>query len=198
MPSHRVLSAAPALLARPLPCFAIPHRPIAGMSVSLFNSQTSGLTDWSLSSALRSVVSAWLSALRGSHYTYSQLGVQIRYGTTPRNPLQTLAPLGVSNPQNTTQKTRGTTPRNTPPGHNSRTDRPRHHHVTDSHGRIDRQRHRRPRPYSQPHTTPRHADTYTPPPKGRVPTGKTQGRCDSSSSAGCDLGLLWKNRSLLW
>ena len=137
MPSHRVLSAAPALLARPLPCFAIPHRPVAGMSVSLFSYQTSGLTDWSLSSALRSVVSAWLSALRGSHYTHSQLGVQIRYGTTPRNPLQTLASLGVSKPTEHDTKPRGTTPRNTPPRHNSQTDRPRHHHVTDSHGRTD-------------------------------------------------------------
>lgn len=44
----------------------------------------------------------------------------------------------------------------------------------------------------------RHADTGThTPPIGRVPTGKPRGRCDSSSDAGCDWGLLWKNRSFL-
>lgn len=41
--------------------------------------------------------------------------------------------------------------------------------------------------------TRRHWHTY--PPIGRVPTGKPRGRCDSSSDAGCDLGLLRKSRS---
>lgn len=134
MPSHRVLSAAPALLARPLPCFAIPHRPVAGMSVSLFSYQTSGLTDWNLSSALRSVVSAWLSALRGSHYTHSQLGVQIRYGTTPRNPLQTLASLGVSKPtKHDTKTARHDTTQHTT---RSQTRRHRHSHDIEAHHHV--------------------------------------------------------------
>ena len=134
MPSHRVLSAAPALLARPLPCFAIPHRPVAGMSVSLFSYQTSGLTDWSLSSALRSVVSAWLSALRGSHYTHSQLGVQIRYGTTPRNPLQTLASLGVSKlTKHDTKTARHDTTQHTT---RSQTRRHRHSHDIEAHHHV--------------------------------------------------------------
>lgn len=104
-------------------------------------------------------------------------------------------PSACRNPQNTTQKTRGTTPRNTPPGHNSRTDRPRHHHVTDSHGRIDRQRHRRPRPYSQPHTTarvyhtqPHDTPTHTPhPPREGYPRARRR----AAATLALPLDAIW-------
>lgn len=85
------------------------------------------------------------------------------------------------------------------------------HHVTDSHGRIDRQRHRRPRPrhthtqatriaasqtrpYSQPHTTARipratlrHADTYTPPPR----EGHPRARRGAAATLALTLDAIW-------
>lgn len=83
--------------------------------------------------------------------------------------------------------------------------------MTDSHGRIDRQRHRRPRPrhthtqstriaasqtrpYSQPHTTARipratlrHADTYTPPPREGYP----RARRGAAATLALTLDAIW-------
>ena len=119
------------------------------VSVTLFNSQTLLTTSVEpdcMSSTLNLGVSLGLlpcviHTVLGIR-SYSKSGMARHHVTHCKHS----HPSACRNPQNTTQKTRGTTPRNTPPGHNSRTDRPRHHHVTDSHGRIDRQRHRRPRP----------------------------------------------------